>query len=240
MSDESGRPPRIRLAAVLVGVLAVVIATGAIVWFFVLPDDDDPVADLADDAGTGEAVDVTTLDGTWTVVPGPSGEGTFAGYLVDEVFASGLREATAAGRTADVEGELVVLDGTVTTASITVDMTTLTSDEGRRDAQIRERGIETDRFPEATFELTEPIPLPDDLADGAVATVSATGDLTLHGVTRSITTDLDVRPLGSEFTVLARVPIDFADHDIEAPSIGGFVEVRDEGRIELRVNFGRT
>src|SRR5690625_445067 len=164
----SPSPNRSRIVALIVGIAVIAIAAIAFIWFIVLPDDDDPVADLVDDAGTGETVEADDLDGTWSVVPGPSGEGTFAGYLVQEVFASGLREATAAGRTDAVDGQLTVADGSVTDASLTVDMTRLTSDEGRRDNQIKERGLETNEFPEATFELTETIPLPDDLADGAV------------------------------------------------------------------------
>lgn len=230
---------RSRIPLIAAIVTAVLIAIAAVVWFWVLPDDDEPVADLREDAGDGAVVDATDLDGTWSVVPGPAGEGTFAGYLVTEQFAAGAHEVTATGRTPAVEGTLTVENGTVTTGSIDADLTLLTSDEGRRDQQIRERGLETNRFPDASFTLTEPVDLPTDLTDGRVTVLTVTGDLLLHGVTRSVTVDLDVRPLDDEFTLLGRIPIRFADHDIEAPDIAGFVSVADEGQIELRINLAR-
>lgn len=237
-TDTSGPS---RLPFIIGGVVVVAIAVAAIVWFFVLPDDADPVADLKEDAGSGETVEVEEggLDGTWTVVPGSDEEGTFAGYLVDEVFASGAREVTANGRSSAVEGTLTVADGSVTDAEVVVDTTQLRSDQGRRDNAIKTRGLQTEQFPEARFELSEPVTLPTDMADGKVATVPVEGKLTLRDQTQDVSVDLDVRPLGDEFTILGRIPIAFADYGIEAPNIGGFVSVEDEGQIELRINFGR-
>jgi polyisoprenoid-binding protein YceI len=45
----------------------------------------------------------------------------------------------------------------VTDATFTVDLTTLESDNGRRDGRLRQVGIESDRFPTTTFVLTAPI-----------------------------------------------------------------------------------
>ena len=223
------------IVAAVVALLVVI--AGAVIWFFVLPDGDDPVADLETGKGSGAAVAANALDGTWTVSPGTGDEGTFAGYLVEEVFAAGARRETANGRTADVTGSVVVADGKVTTGSFRVDTTTLISDQGRRDKAIKDRGLETNRFPEASFVLTGPVTLPATMTDGNVTPVTITGDLTLHGVTAPITTAVDVRPLGNQVTLLARIPIAFDDYGIDAPSIGGFVEVENTGQIELRINL---
>ena len=54
-------------------------------------------------------------------------------------------------------------DGTTATLSegtITVDTTTLTSDEDRRDNRLRSEGLETDEYPTATFTLTQPVRCP--------------------------------------------------------------------------------
>ena len=37
--------------------------------------------------------------------------------------------------------------------------------------------------------------------------------------------------------VVGTIPVNFADYDIEAPSVGGFVSVEDEGEIELQLTF---
>lgn len=223
----------------IIGGLALLAVIVAVVVFVVMPDDAPEKKELTDakDA-SGEVVETGSLDGTWTVVAGSGDTETYAGYRVEEVFAAGAREVTAIGQTNDVTGELTVAGEQVTAGTITVDVTTLESDEDRRDNAIRDRGLQTNQFPEATFALTEPITLPE-LKDGIVATVPATGELTLHGVTNPVTVDLSVRPSGDTFTIDASLPVVFADYDIEAPSIGGFVTVKDEGSLEFRISFQR-
>ena len=63
----------------------------------------------------------------------------------------------------------VTFDGTTVTAvEMTADLTTLQSDNDRRDGQLRQQALETDTFPTATFTLTEPIQLDAVPADGEV------------------------------------------------------------------------
>ena len=45
-------------------------------------------------------------------------------------------------------------------ANVSVDVTKLTSDQSRRDQRIHSQGLESDRYPTATFKLTSPIALP--------------------------------------------------------------------------------
>jgi len=237
-STKSGRTGR--LLAIIGGVVVLLAIAVVLVVVFVLPDDAPDKEELTDSSeATGEEVDVGGLDGTWTVVAGEGDTETYAGYRVEEVFAAGARRATAIGQTHDVTGELTVADEQVTVAAITVDVTTLESDEGRRDNALRNRGLQTDRFPEATFELTESVVLPE-LEDGIVATVPVQGELTLHGVTNAVTVDLAVRPTGDVFTIDASVPVVFADYDIEAPSVAGLLTVEDEGSLEFRISFQRA
>ncbi len=226
--SRSSRKPLIFGAIALV--LIVVVGFGA--WYLFIREDAPDELSISDsDTGSGEVVDVADLDGTWSVVAGSGDEATVAGYRVPEVF-GGTREITAYGRTSDVTGEVTVAGGEVTEAAFTVDMTTLESDEGRRDNAIRSRGLETDSFPEGTFQLTEPVALPE-VRDGKAFTVDATGDLTLHGVTQSVTIELDAKRTGDEFVIQGSAPIEMADYEIEPPSVGGFVEVEDAGTFEF-------
>lgn len=221
----------------LVGALVVLVAVaGGAFWFFTRDTSDPPLALTDTTEGSGEAVGPATLDGEWTVVPGTDDNPTVAGYRVREVFAAGAREVTANGRTSDVTGTLTVADGAVTEGTFTVDLTTLSSDESRRDNAIRTRGLETDRFPEGTFTLTEPIELPE-LVDGETFTATATGALTLHGVTNPVTIELEGRTTGATFAVQGSAPVAFADYEIDPPNVGGFVEVEDTGSFEFLVNF---
>ena len=50
--------------------------------------------------------------------------------------------------------------------------------------------MDTARFPNSTFKLTKPIALGEEPPEGKIITVDATGDLTLHGVTKTVTTPI--------------------------------------------------
>ena len=60
------------------------------------------------------------------------------------------------GRTGDVTGDFTIEGTTVTEASFEVDLTTITTNESRRDGRVQD-ALETSRFPTATFTLTEPL-----------------------------------------------------------------------------------
>ena len=123
--------------------------------------------------------------GTWTVTTG-----TEAGYRVREQLAQFDAETDAVGRTNDVTGSITLTsDGTTATlteGTITVDTTTLTSDEDRRDNRLRSEGLQTDQFPTATFTLTQPVEVPAAALAGTATDITLVGDLNLHGVTKSV------------------------------------------------------
>ena len=70
-------------------------------------------------------------------------------------------------------------------------MTTFHSDESRRDSQFNGRVMNVATFPTATFNITQPDPVrPVVPAEGKTVETTATGDLTMHGTTKSATFDL--------------------------------------------------
>lgn len=176
---------------------------------------------------TGEGV-----DGTWTAT-----EGSQAGYRVKEVLFGQSTEG--AGRTSDVTGNLVIAGTTVSAAEVIVDLTTVESDEDRRDNQFRGRIMDVANHPTATFKLTEPIDFGALPADGTDITVPATGTLTLRGNTKTVTVNLQARRVDSTIEVLGNIPIVFADYGIPNPSFGQ-VRTEDNGEIEFLVVFGRS
>ena len=70
--------------------------------------------------------------------------------------------------------------------SVTANLAALESDDDRRDGQLRRQALETDAFPQAAFRLTSPIELDTEPEDGASVSATATGELTLHGVTKTV------------------------------------------------------
>ena len=176
--------------------------------------------------------------GTWTVA---SGE---AGYRVREQLANLPAESDAVGRTNDVTGSITLVpagDGAqLTEGAITIDTTTIASDESRRDNRMRSEGLETDAFPTATFTVTAPVDIPAAALAGEATDVTLVGDLTLHGVTRAVEIPAQAQLVDGEISVAGSLPIVLADYDIVAPNVGGFiVSIADEGALEFLVTFAR-
>jgi polyisoprenoid-binding protein YceI len=239
----------------LAAVVAVVVAGGA-VWYFVFRDDapaevsidraassiDGTDADTTATSG-GTASKASNLSGTWNVDQsiGSFGDFTssFAGFRVQEELA-GVGAKTAVGRTPKVTGTMTIADNVVPNASFEVDMTTLTTDDSRRDNAIRTQAIETARFPKATFVLTQPIQLGSIPADGEQIQINATGSLTLHGVTKTVTIPLQAQRKGEVIAVVGSLEVPFSDYSISQPRAAAVLSVEDKGTFEVQLFFTRT
>jgi polyisoprenoid-binding protein YceI len=118
-----------------------------------------------------------------------------------------------------------------TRADLTTDMTTLRSDEGRRDDALRHRAIETDRYPTSRFVLTGPFAIRRQ-------TSQARGRLTLHGRTAPIVATVQGRE-GADGMVqlVGSARIDFKAFGIDPPSVAGFVTVEDHGTLEFKLSL---
>jgi polyisoprenoid-binding protein YceI len=188
-------------------------------------------------AGTGTTA---SLDGTWNVDPSVGSfsdfSGSFVGYRVEEELAN-VGAATAVGRTPEVGGSLTLEGTTITAVEITADLSTLQSDNNMRDGQLQRQALETGTFPEATFVLTQPIDLGSLPADGAVISVTATGDLTIHGQTRTVELPLEARLSGDVVTVTGSTEIVFADYGISQPRSFMVLSIADRGTMEFQLQF---
>ena len=180
------------------------------------------------------------LDGTWsidtTIGSFSDFSSTFVGYRVNETLAQN-KANTAVGRTPQVSGSLTLTGATISSVDVTADLTRLQSDDDRRDGRLREQAIETDRLPQATFKLTTPIDLGSVPADGATLTATATGELTLHGVTRTVTFPVEAGLDGNVVTVVGSIAIAFADYAIERPTSFLVLSIEDHGIMEFKLHF---
>ena len=124
----------------------------------------------------------TDINGTWTVVPGPSDEAnrTQAGYRVDETLRGS--PLTVNGRTTKVSGEVVVAESKLAKANFTIDVASITSPESGRDGQFRGGDImDVARFPTAEFKATQPVDLAAVPETGEAVTVDVPGSMTIKG-----------------------------------------------------------
>ncbi len=118
---------------------------------------------------------------------------------------------------------------------VEVDVSTLRSDEARRDNRIRTDGLETDRFRTVTFVSTGEVVAPADATSGRAFTVDVTGDLTLHGVTRQVTIPVEARLDGGNLQVVGSYKFPMSMFDIDPPNVGGFVTVDSDATLEFKI-----
>ena len=239
---------------VALAVIVPVLLAAAGLWWFVLRHD-NPAAVSLDQALAGiestpttpaPAAPATTAstagatDGTWKVdrsITNAQGSGSFTGFRIDEVLVS-VGKATAVGRTPSVDGTITVSGSTVTAAQIAADLTDITTNDSRRDSAVQ-RALATSRYPNATFVLTQPIQVGSVPADGQRITVPAIGDLTIRGVTRSVTVELQAQLQGDVLVVIGSAPVALADYGITAPTAPVVASVADEGTFEFQLYFRR-
>jgi polyisoprenoid-binding protein YceI len=252
VDDDGGmrRRTAVAIGAVVLVVLAMAVAAG-LWWFF--KDDAPPAVDLgtavedvesrtATSAAGGSAATggaTTGVEGSWVVdaetgtFDYESASGTFVGFRIQEQLA-GIGSTTAVGRTGDVSGSMAISGTTVTEASFEVELATITTNESRRDDQVQ-RALSTGTFPTATFTLTEPIALGAGAAEGQTVSATAVGQLTIHGVTRTVQLPIEAQLVEGTIVVVGSMDVTFSDHDVEVPRSQVVLSVDDHGTLELQL-----
>jgi polyisoprenoid-binding protein YceI len=231
---------------VVAGVLVLVVALGGGYLFFTSRTSDSPPPAALDPApsttagqatGTTQADGAASPDGTWQVSDDGS---SYVGYRVREQLAFLNSPTEAVGRSTAVTGTMTVAGDTVEAACIEADLTRLTSDESRRDNAIRQRGLESERFPTATLELAAPIRLAEAPVRGQEVRGQGKGRLTVHGVTREVDLDLKGRWNGSTIQVVGQLPVRMSDYQIQAPRVGPVVSIEDSLAVDFNLVFERA
>lgn len=196
---------------------------------------DAPTAASAEGATAAPASSGATGEmRTFTIVPDQSE----ASYEVQEQFLSRDLPNQAIGKTNAVNGEFQFStdgkpNGKVT--NITVDLSKLTSDEGRRDNRIRTQWLESSKYPNAVFTSTEAQSLPDSYTEGQDVSFKLTGNLTIRDVTKPVTFDVTGKLVGDTVTGSATTQIMMKDFGIDPPSIAGMLTVKDG--VTVKLNF---
>lgn len=134
-------------------------------------------------------------------------------------------------------GSATVAASKLESADITVDVASITSPESMRDNRFRSSMImDTDKFPTATWKLSEPVDISSVPESGEPHAVEATGEMTIKGVSKTVTTPLNIQRSGASVIVQGSVPVTWTDYGVTPPSLG-FVDVQDTGTIEFLVNL---
>jgi len=179
------------------------------------------------------AIPTITLDdpsGTWQVTTESQ-----VGYRVDEVLFG--QNVTAVGRTNSVTGSLVIENDVVASGEFVVDMTTVRSDEPKRDAQFESRIMDVINYPTATFVLSSPITLAPT-STTTPTTNTASGELTLRGITKPVSVSVVGEVRDGRIVVTGELTVTFSDWEIPNPSIPG-ISTEDFGILEFQLVLER-
>jgi polyisoprenoid-binding protein YceI len=222
---------------VLVAAVIVVLAAFALAYFTLFSTDSPPKLALQT-KGSAAGAPTGDLAGTWTVA-----DGSVAGYRVREKLAQLPAPSDAVGRTGAITGQVTIEDRggayRAGNATFTVDVSQLKSDKAKRDDKIRSLGLETDKYPRATFVAAGPIDIPADALNGKVVTVTADGDLTLHGVTKKVSIPLQVQRNATQLRIVGNYDFSWDDFGMTAPSLPPFVSVTGSPKLEFDVTMAK-
>lgn len=223
--------------AIFIGIVAVLAVAGAALalgWF-----------GGAGIPGEGSAPSARALESA------PAGSARFevvsssseARYRVREQFVNVSFPVDAVGTTRSIEGSVVFdASGRVVAgaSSIRVNVSTLRSDQSRRDNFLRNASLETQRYPYVTFTPVEVRGLPSPVPAEGNAEITIVGDLTVRNVTRRVewTGTAQFRPDGMH--VDAGVVITFDQFEMEKPRVAMILSVADEIRLEAAIDFRRV
>ena len=88
--------------------------------------------------------------------------------------------------------------------------------------------------------LADPIKLDHLPAQSETISVTAIGDLALHGVTKRVSIPLQAKLASGVVTVVGSLPIAFADYSIAPPQSMMVLSVADNGTMELQLHFTKS
>ena len=166
--------------------------------------------------------------------------GNEARYRVREQLAGFDLPKDAIGATKNVTGRVVIgADGKVVkdSSKVTIQLSDLKSDQGRRDNYLRRSTLETEKFPNAELVPVALEGLLMPIEPGSSQTFIVRGDLTVHGVTRPTTWQVTARGEGKDVVGTAATAFTFKDFALEQPRVPVVLSVADTIRLEYEFRF---
>jgi polyisoprenoid-binding protein YceI len=163
-----------------------------------------------------------------------------ASYEAHFLVAGQAVPGTVTGITGDVSGEFLLTADehpTITSMRVVVDLRTLDSGAPERDEHVRNDTLEVNKYPYAIFAVMDAQVFPGSYREGQTVSFKLKGSLTLHGVTRPTTFDMqgqlaDDRVMGSATTL-----IHLQDFQMKTPMTTAAVTVTVSKDITLTVHY---
>jgi polyisoprenoid-binding protein YceI len=168
-------------------------------------------------------------------------DGNEARYRVREQLLHHDLPNDAVGKTTAITGTISVApNGAVDTSAskITIDVTSLKSDQERRDGYVQHRTLETAQYPNVTFVPTSVSGVKLPLGE-AEQSFDIGGQLTVHGVTRPTVWHVKAKSSGNDVTGSGWTQFTFADVQLAQPRVPVLLSVADTIKLEYDFHFVR-
>jgi len=168
-------------------------------------------------------------------------EGNEARYRVREQLMHHDLPNDAVGETTAITGGISLsTNGTIDSAAskITIDVTSLKSDQDRRDGYLQHRTLETGQYPTVVFVPTSMAGAKMPLAN-AEQRFDVTGMLTVHGVTKPTVWHVRAQSSGNDVTGSGWTQFTFADVQLAQPHVPVLLSVADTIKLEYDFHLVR-
>lgn len=169
--------------------------------------------------------------GRYVIIP----ERSTASYAVREKFINRELPSLAIAKTSAIRGELVLGAAGVGPSTVSVDLRTLVSDSDRRDAMLRRRYLESERYPLAEFQLQSAQGDALKFAEGRQARFQLTGMMRLHGVERPLTWEVTGLQQDGHLVWAATTQFKLTDFGITPPDIAGMLKADDLATVTVNL-----
>ncbi len=164
-----------------------------------------------------------------------------ARFLIDEVLRGSPN--TVVGTTDQIDGSVAVRydQPAIEIGEFEINVRTIRTDDEMRDRSIRTLILESnnDEYEFSTFRPTEITGVPDQIGTGDEISLTATGDLTVRDVTRTVSFDLSLQLTSEEeISGYGSTTITWDNFDITIPYVGGnsIVSAVDD-KVILEIEF---
>jgi polyisoprenoid-binding protein YceI len=235
---------RLTFGLIAVAVLLALAGGGVYVYFFSSLRTSPQALGLqtASPAATATA-STSDMAGKWTVT-----SSSVVGYRVKELFAGQSTKHEAVARTSTVSGGITVAGDatsgyTITSISVAANLDGLHSvdqvagrDVSQRDGVVS-RQLEVQQFPNATFVATT-ASIPGPVTASKVST-TVQGDLTIHGVTKTVTATVQSQVVGGKVEVAGSAAFAMSDFGV-SPPFAPFVTVDSQVVVEFDIFLAKT
>jgi polyisoprenoid-binding protein YceI len=236
-------PRRIWIPVAAVVALVVLGGGGAYAYYFSGLRSTPPALSLATPSATSSAsasASAVAGAGKWSIA-----SGSLVGYRVNEQFVGQSSSHQAVARTSDVTGTVVITQSgaayETSSATITVQLANLASVDSvagynvtNRD-RIVQQSLDVRSYPTATF-TARSVTLPTGAGGGQAVTVSVPGELTVRGVTKTVTATVQLRVTGKDAQIAGTIATNMTDFGVSPPAIG-LTTVQPAVTIEFSLNL---